>query len=1010
LASKSPIILSDQQRQELGRIPEDLTDLDIGRYYTLNQEELWAVKNRRTADDRLGFAVQLGVLHFPGIPWRDLPGIPDRVLTYLASQIDEAPEAILDYAQRYQTGDDHLKEIRALFQYRPWDGLALYYLTHQLLPRAMESDYSLWLMEEALTLLRRQRILVPAISTVEAAVWNVQRIAEARIEKRLLAVLSAEQQAALAQVVKKDAALSGKTRFAWLRRPAKKPSSRSVKQMALRVEWLRKLNLPPLPTTVPAQRLHVMARRCGRFKAASLDALENKRRQKALLCCFLSYWQRELIDLSVELIHQMWLDVRRLAKRTQDKHILTNAKTLQRNFRILADAVGEFLRAEVEKLDPYQTVYQVATREELEAAIASGLPVLRPADLNPDDLMAERYEKVRYAWLKWFSVLQMRAVSGYSPCLDALNHVVLLRKRKQRVTALSQRLSKKQVVQAPVNHLTTPRWRKLALDKLNIRPSFYELAAWEALDAGIHSGEIAIDGSLSYRAFETYMLPLRKWHQLRDSGQTRLAITGSARDYLDERREQYYALLPGVLDQLRPGGTITVDKQAEFHLAALEKSVSATAEQIQAHVSKYLPEVAISEVCWDVATWTGWFRSFTRLDTGESVTQEHLPILIAVILALGMNISLSNMAQATPFTRSQLAAIAALYIREETLSTVQTLVNQFIFQQPLAQLWGQATSVSSDAIRIPVAVNSAHAVYNPHFLGTRRGVSLQTTVLDYWPPLGQQLINPNLREGLYSLDMLEAHQSEYNIFEHYADTHGYTYQVFGFSLALGYYFAPRIRSLFKQSLFALPGIRPPESLAALFSRPIYEEVVVSQWDEFLRAAASMRHGVVVPSLLMRKLANYPRRSRLYQAVTEIGKIEKTLFILHLLGDPAFQRGQLIGLNKGESVQGTARVLFSSRRGELYAYTLEAQAYRTSCLMLLVSLLCSWNTVYLGQAREYMATIGEPTDDEYWRHVSPARWKHINLIGYFNFDFTDLYPLNRLRPIRLQPELPDDEMD
>ena len=119
---------------------------------------------------------------------------------------------------------------------------------------------------------------------------------------------------------------------------------------------------------------------------------------------------------------------------------------------------------------------------------------------------------------------------------------------------------------------------------------------------------------------------------------------------------------------------------------------------------------------------------------------------------------------------------------------------------------------------------------------------------------------------------------------------------------------------------------------------------------------------------------------------------------------------MIGLNKGESVQSTGRILFSGRRGELYAYSLEAQSYRTSCLMFLVSLLCAWNTVYLGQAREYMGTIGEPTDDEYWQHVSPARWKHINLIGYFRFDFSETYPLDHLRPIRLQPDLPNDDMD
>ena len=59
-------------------------------------------------------------------------------------------------------------------------------------------------------------------------------------------------------------------------------------------------------------------------------------------------------------------------------------------------------------------------------------------------------------------------------------------------------------------------------------------------------------------------------------------------------------------------------------------------------------------------------------------------------------------------------------------------------------------------------------------------------------------------------------------------------------------------------------------------------------------------GTVAPSLILRKLAAYPRRNDLAAALREIGRIERTLFMIDWALDPAMQRRAQIGLNKGES--------------------------------------------------------------------------------------------------------------
>ncbi|GHP01204.1 hypothetical protein KSF_112510 [Reticulibacter mediterranei] len=58
--------LTDEQRQIMMKIPTDLDDRDLARYYTLTPEELELVNLRRRPANRFGFAIQLALLHFRG--------------------------------------------------------------------------------------------------------------------------------------------------------------------------------------------------------------------------------------------------------------------------------------------------------------------------------------------------------------------------------------------------------------------------------------------------------------------------------------------------------------------------------------------------------------------------------------------------------------------------------------------------------------------------------------------------------------------------------------------------------------------------------------------------------------------------------------------------------------------------------------------------------------------------------------------------------------------------------
>ena len=106
------------------------------------------------------------------------------------------------------------------------------------------------------------------------------------------------------------------------------------------------------------------------------------------------------------------------------------------------------------------------------------------------------------------------------------------------------------------------------------------------------------------------------------------------------------------------------------------------------------------------------------------------------------------------------------------------------------------------------------------------------------------------------------------------------------------------------------------TLAPLIGGVINGKQIVGHWDEILRLATSIKHGSVAASLMLRKLGADPRQNGLDVALRELGKVERTLFVLQYISSPELRRRIHVGLNKGEVKNALARAVFFNRLGEL----------------------------------------------------------------------------------------------
>jgi TnpA family transposase len=333
---------------------------------------------------------------------------------------------------------------------------------------------------------------------------------------------------------------------------------------------------------------------------------------------------------------------------------------------------------------------------------------------------------------------------------------------------------------------------------------------------------------------------------------------------------------------------------------------------------------------------------------------------------------------------------------EEALNRAQATLVNYHHKLGLSSWWGDGSTSSSDGMRMQIGVSALHADANPHY-GSGRGATIYRFTSDQFSTFFTKVINTNSRDAVHIIDGLLHHETDLVIEEHYTDTAGYTDQVFGLTHLLGFRFAPRLRDLGDSKLYVIGKSNRFPRLETLLRGQIDTFVIRENYDDVLRLAHSIREGRVSGALIMGKLGSYARQNRVAKALREMGRIEKTIFILDYITNEAMRRRIQKGLNKGEAMNALARAIFFAKYGEFREKALHDQLQRASALNIIINAISVWNTVYLTEAFKYYQ--GHRAD-QWLSYISPLGWEHINMLGEYFFDLKQVGSQDTLRPLNI----------
>ncbi len=978
-------ILTATERENLLGWPE--AQADLIRHYTLSATDLAIVRQHRGAANRLGYAVQLCTMRYPGVALgaREEPFVP--LLQAVAAQLKVPVESWSEYGQRAETRREHALELQALFGFKAFTMRHYREGVRSIEDVAWQTDKGIVLASALVDEYRRQQVLLPTLTNIERICAEAVTRANRRIYASLTGSLTEVHRAHLDALLRlKDN--SNTTMLGWLRQSPARPNSRHMLEHIDRLRALQALDLPKgIERQIHQNRLLKIAREGGQMTPADLAKFEPQRRYATLVAVAVEGTATiidEIIDLHDRITGKMF----NAAKHKHQEQFQSSGKAINDKVRLYGRVGQALIEAKRLGADPFAAIESVLPWEAFASSVSEAQKLAQPEDFDFLHRIGESYATLRRYAPEVLEVLKFRAAPAAEGVLKAID---VLR-------GMNAENARKVPVDAPIDFIKK-RWEKLVFTEEGVDRRYYELCTMSELKNVLRSGDVWVEGSRQHKDFDEYLITTEKFTTLKAAGKLPFSVATGCEEYLHERLFLLEQQLKKVntlasANQL-PDASITDEG---LKVTPLDAAVPEAAQQLIDQTAMLLPHVKITELFLEVDAWTGFTRHFTHLKSGEIAKNKSL--LLTAILADAINLGLSKMAESCPGTTyARLSWLQAWHIRDETYSKALAELVNAQSHHPFAEHWGDGTTSSSDGQRFKVggkAESTGHI--NPKY-GSEPGRTFYTHLSDQFAPYHAKAVNVGVRDATYVLDGLLYHESDLRIEEHYTDTAGFTDHVFALMHLLGFRFAPRLRDLGETRLYVPKQSPPCTALKPMIGGTLQIKSIREHWDEILRLATSIKQGTVTASLMLRKLGSYPRQNGLAVALRELGRIERTLFILDWLQSVELRRRVHTGLNKGEARNALARAVFFYRLGEIRDRSFEQQQYRASGLTLATAAIALWNTVYLERATNALRENGHPVEPALRKHLSPLGWEHINLTGDYQWRNTARLGKSKFRPLR-----------
>jgi len=762
--------MPEQRRQAGLTLPEDVSEEELARDWTLSDADHDEALRCRGDDNRRRFALQLCVLRQYGRFLDRYGEVPVRILNHLNRQLGLRPTVSLPEAERDATESSHQQRIREYLGYRTFDDETRTLLEEHLRCRVAQGTWPEDLFDSAMDALHSWKIIPPAVATIDRVAASIASAGREEMFGRIASRLDQSTRQVVEGVLDVPPGKPHSILFQFREYPPEATPG-SLANYLDRYREITSLGVAGFDLTgIPLGVVEHLEKLTRRYDVQALKRFDPEART-AMLACFLVEAHKSLLDQLIAMHEQYLNGLLRRSRHAFDERHREFRKRARRGIETVLSAMEILLERRTD--DPLIALYRQIDESTLRAALENCREFEHLEDHGLQDELRARYPGLR-RYLPAFLELPFRAERGAEPLLDVIE--------------LARELNRDHTRNLPPDapdDFVLPGWRlSLYRDKNKTGHAdrrLWELALAVAIRDALRSGGLYLPESRHHVSFSNLIYDERRWAEDRTSAYAQLSLF--------KEQDAMIAALTGQFDEVASvaaGGmnknpfACVVDGRLKLHTRdALP--ISAEVKVLRGLVESSLPRVRIEDLLREVDAETHFTRAFRPLGGYEPRSERVYPALLAALIAHGTNLGIAAMGQsAEGITVDTLQHVTRWFLREDTIKAANAALIHFHHQLPISRIWGEGIVSSSDGQRFGIQQSSLLASYYPRYFGYyERAVTVYTHTSDQYSVFGTRVISCSPREALYVLDGLLENNTILRLREHYTDTHGFTEHIFG---------------------------------------------------------------------------------------------------------------------------------------------------------------------------------------------------------------------------------------
>ena len=162
-------------------------------------------------------------------------------------------------------------------------------------------------------------------------------------------------------------------------------------------------------------------------------------------------------------------------------------------------------------------------------------------------------------------------------------------------------------------------------------------------------------------------------------------------------------------------------------------------------------------------------------------------------------------------------------------------------------------------------------------------------------------------------------------------------------------------------------------------------LIATHLHDMLRVAVSIKVGKISASTILRRLGNYSRKNKLYFAFRKLGRVIRTLFLLHYVDDAEVRKITHAATNKTEELHNFLKWVFYGGEGIIAENVLHEQQKIAGYNHLVANLAILHNVKQVSRVLSELRNDEIDISPEVLGGLSPYRTSHINRFGDYTVD-------------------------